>query len=60
MFDTAFDELFGNIFDSISGRNTLDTDVVTNVESRVTVDMTKFQQDVTDAGLTLQQELMVS
>lgn len=57
MFDTAFDELFGNIFDSISGRNTLDTDVVTNVESRVTVDMTKFQQDVTDAGLTLQQEL---
>ena len=57
MFDTAFDELFGNIFDSISGRNTLDADVVTNVESRVTVDMTKFQQDVTDAGLTLQQEL---
>ena len=57
MFDTAFNELFGNIFDSISGRNTLDTDVVTNVESRVTVDMTKFQQDVTDAGLTLQQEL---
>lgn len=57
MFDTAFDELFGNIFDGISGRNTLDTDVVTNVESRVTVDMTKFQQDVTDAGLTLQQEL---
>lgn len=57
MFDTAFDELFGNIFDSISGRNTLDTDVVTNVESRVTVDMTKFQQDVTDAGLTLQREL---
>lgn len=57
MFDTAFDELFSNIFDGISGRNTLDTDVVTNVESRVTVDMTKFQQDVTDAGLTLQQEL---
>lgn len=57
MFDTAFDELFGNIFDSIFGRNTLDADVVTNVESRVTVDMTKFQQDVTDAGLTLQQEL---
>ena len=57
MFDTAFDELFGNIFDSISGRNTLDADVVTNVESRVTVDTTKFQQDVTDAGLTLQQEL---
>lgn len=57
MFDTAFDELFGNIFDSISGRNTLGADVVTNVESRVTVDMTKFQQDVTDAGLTLQQEL---
>lgn len=57
MFDTAFDELFGNLFDSITGRNTLDTDVVTNVESRVTVDMTKFQQDVTDAGLTLQQEL---
>lgn len=57
MFDTAFDELFGNIFDSISGRNTLDADVVTNVESRVTVDMTKFQQDVTGAGLTLQQEL---
>lgn len=57
MFDTAFDELFGNIFDSISGRNTLDADVVTNVESRVTVDMTKFQQDVTDAGLTLQREL---
>ena len=57
MFDTAFDGLFGNIFDSISGRNTLDADVVTNVESRVTVDMTKFQQDVTDAGLTLQQEL---
>ena len=57
MFDTAFDELFGNIFDSISGRNTLDADVVTNVESHVTVDMTKFQQDVTDAGLTLQQEL---
>lgn len=57
MFDTAFDELFSNIFDGISGRNTLDTDVVTNVESRVTVNMTKFQQDVTDAGLTLQQEL---
>lgn len=57
MFDTAFDELFGNLFDSITGRNTLDTDVVTNVESRVTVDMSKFQQDVTDAGLTLQQEL---
>ena len=35
----------------------MDADVVTNVESRVTVDMTKFQQDVTDAGLTLQQEL---
>lgn len=57
MFDTAFDEMFNGIFDQMTGRDKLDTDVVTNIESNVTVDMTQFQQDVSKAGITLQEEL---